>query len=88
MKFEKAFEAFAAFLETFSVAMTAASSINPVVIFFRCKSKFFVFQRFFFRPTQTSEHQIHTKFLTKFRLSGNRRSSRSFGRKQITVYGG
>jgi hypothetical protein len=30
MKFEKAFEAFAAFLETFSVAMTAANSINPV----------------------------------------------------------
>jgi hypothetical protein len=37
MKFEKAFEAFAAFLETFSVAMTAANSINPVVIFFRCE---------------------------------------------------
>jgi hypothetical protein len=36
MKFEKAFEAYAAFLETFSVAMTAANSINPVVIFFRC----------------------------------------------------
>jgi hypothetical protein len=37
MKFEKAFEAFAAFLETFSVAMTAANSINPVVNFFRCE---------------------------------------------------
>jgi hypothetical protein len=37
MKFEKAFEAFAAFLETLSVAMTAANSINPVVNFFRCK---------------------------------------------------
>jgi hypothetical protein len=37
MKFEKAFEAFAAFLETLSLAiMTAANSINPVVIFFRC----------------------------------------------------
>jgi hypothetical protein len=36
MKFEKAFEAFAAFLETLSVAMTAANSINPVVNFFRC----------------------------------------------------
>jgi hypothetical protein len=36
MKFEKAFEAFAGFLETFSAAMTAANSINPVVIFFRC----------------------------------------------------
>jgi hypothetical protein len=39
MKFEKAFEAFAAFLETLSVAMTAANSINPVVIFFRCATK-------------------------------------------------
>jgi hypothetical protein len=36
MKFEKAFEAFAAFLETLSVAMTAANFINPVVNFFRC----------------------------------------------------
>jgi hypothetical protein len=36
MKFEKALEAFAAFLETLSVAMTAANSINPVVNFFRC----------------------------------------------------
>jgi hypothetical protein len=36
MKFKKAFEVFAAFLETFSVAMTAANFINPVVIFFRC----------------------------------------------------
>jgi hypothetical protein len=36
MKFEKAFEAFAVFLETLSVAMTAANSINPVVNFFRC----------------------------------------------------
>jgi hypothetical protein len=36
MKFEKVFEAFAAFLETFSVAMTAANSINLVVIFFLC----------------------------------------------------
>jgi hypothetical protein len=41
MKFEKAFEAYVAFLETFSVAMTAANSINPVVIFFRCKRVFF-----------------------------------------------
>jgi hypothetical protein len=32
MKFEKAF---VAFLETLSVAMTAANSTNPVVIFFR-----------------------------------------------------
>jgi hypothetical protein len=32
--------------------------------------------------TETSEYQIHTKFLTKFRLlSGNRRNSRIFGRK-------
>jgi hypothetical protein len=37
MKFEKALEAFAAFLETLSVAMTAANSINPVVNFFRCR---------------------------------------------------
>jgi hypothetical protein len=37
MKFIKAFEAYAAFLETFSVAMTAANSINSVVNFFRCK---------------------------------------------------
>jgi hypothetical protein len=36
MKFKKAFEAFVAYLETFSVAMTAADSINPLVIFFRC----------------------------------------------------
>jgi hypothetical protein len=36
MIFQKAFEAFAAFLETLSVAMTAANSINPVVNFFRC----------------------------------------------------
>jgi hypothetical protein len=36
MKFEKAFEAFAAFMETLSVVMTAAYSINPVVNFFRC----------------------------------------------------
>jgi hypothetical protein len=36
MKFEKTFEAFAAFLETLSVAMTAANSINSVVNFFRC----------------------------------------------------
>jgi hypothetical protein len=36
MKFEKAFIAFRAFLETLSVAMTAANSTNPVVIFFRC----------------------------------------------------
>jgi hypothetical protein len=36
MKFEKAFEAFATFLETLSVAMTAAYSINQVVNFFRC----------------------------------------------------
>jgi hypothetical protein len=34
MKFEKAFEAFATFLETLSEAMTAANSINPVVNFF------------------------------------------------------
>jgi hypothetical protein len=34
MKFEKAFEAFVAFLETLSEAMTAANSTNPVVIFF------------------------------------------------------
>jgi hypothetical protein len=33
MKFGEAFEAFAAFLETFSEAMTAANFINPVVIF-------------------------------------------------------
>jgi hypothetical protein len=38
MKFEKAFEAFVAFLETLSVAMTAAHSTNPVVDFFRCKN--------------------------------------------------
>jgi hypothetical protein len=37
MKFGKAFEAFAAFLETLPVAMTAANSINPVVNFFRCR---------------------------------------------------
>jgi hypothetical protein len=37
MKFEKTFEAFAAFLETLSVAMTAANSINSVVNFFRCR---------------------------------------------------
>jgi hypothetical protein len=37
MKFEKAFEAFVAFLETLSVAMTAANSTNPVVDFFRCR---------------------------------------------------
>jgi hypothetical protein len=36
MKFEKAFVAFRAFLETLSVAMTAANSTNPVVNFFRC----------------------------------------------------
>ena len=30
--------------------------------------------------------QIITKFLPKFRLSGNRTISRSFGRKKITVY--
>jgi hypothetical protein len=42
MKFENAFEAFAAFLETLSVAMTAANSINPVVNFFRCISLFMV----------------------------------------------
>jgi hypothetical protein len=34
MKFENAFVAFRAFLETLSVAMTAANSTNPVVIFF------------------------------------------------------
>jgi hypothetical protein len=39
MKFEKAFEAFVAFLETLSVAMTAANSTNPVVDFFRCSIK-------------------------------------------------
>jgi hypothetical protein len=38
MKFEKTFEAFAAFPETLSVAMTAANSINSVVNFFRCIS--------------------------------------------------
>jgi hypothetical protein len=38
MKFEKTFEAFAAFLETLSVAMTAANSINSVVNFFRCRN--------------------------------------------------
>jgi hypothetical protein len=37
MKFKKAFEAFAAFLETFSVAMTAANFINPVVFFSVCR---------------------------------------------------
>jgi hypothetical protein len=36
MKFDKAFEAFVAFLETLSVAMTASNSTNPVVDFFRC----------------------------------------------------
>jgi hypothetical protein len=41
MQFEKAFEAFAAFLETLSVAMTAANSINPVVNFFRCTERSF-----------------------------------------------
>jgi hypothetical protein len=40
MKFENAFEAFAAFLETLSVAMTAVNSINPVVNFFRCSAHF------------------------------------------------
>jgi hypothetical protein len=40
MKFEKAFEAYAAFLETFSVMATAANSISPVVIYFRCTLKF------------------------------------------------
>jgi hypothetical protein len=39
------------------------------------KPKLFVLQRIFFRPTET--YQIYTKF----RLSGNRRYSRSFGRK-------
>jgi hypothetical protein len=43
MKFEKAFEAFAAFLETLSVAMTAANSINPVVNFFGVRSLLFLF---------------------------------------------
>jgi hypothetical protein len=36
MKFEKAVIAFRAFLETLSVAMTAANNTNPVVNFFRC----------------------------------------------------
>jgi hypothetical protein len=43
---KKTFEAFAAFLETLSVAMTAANSINSVVNFFRCiyyKEKFVFF---------------------------------------------
>jgi hypothetical protein len=35
MKFEKAFVAFRSFLETLSVAMTAANSTDPVVNFFR-----------------------------------------------------
>jgi hypothetical protein len=39
MKFEKAFEAFVAFLDTLSEAMTAANSTNPVVNFFRCTLK-------------------------------------------------
>jgi hypothetical protein len=39
-----------------------------------------------FFSSESSEYQIHTKFRTKFRLSGNRRNSRSFGRKLITVY--
>jgi hypothetical protein len=51
------------------------------------------FYKDFFCPTETSsvfatktlEYQIHTKFLTKFRLSKNRRNSRSFVRKCITV---
>jgi hypothetical protein len=51
-----------------------------------CKEFFFVLPklrelipRFF--ATETSEYQIYTKFLTKLRLCGNRRNSRSFGRK-------
>jgi hypothetical protein len=51
MKFEMAFEAFAASLETLSVAMTAANSINPVVNFFRCsveKNENFVLLIFIF----------------------------------------
>jgi hypothetical protein len=39
-----------------------------------------------FFATETSEYQIYTKFLTKFRLSGNRRNFRSFRWKWITVY--
>jgi hypothetical protein len=34
---------------------------------------------------ETSEYQIHTKFLTKYWLSENRRNSRSFRRKWNTV---
>jgi hypothetical protein len=34
-----------------------------------------------FFATETSKYQIHTKFLAKFRLSENRRNSRSFVRK-------
>jgi hypothetical protein len=45
MKFEKAFEAFVAFLKKIlSVAMTAANSTNPVVNFFRCVLLSFVQQ--------------------------------------------
>jgi hypothetical protein len=51
-----------------------------------CKQIFFVLPilrvlipKFF--ATETLEYQIHAKFLTKFRLSGNRRNSRSFGWK-------
>jgi hypothetical protein len=49
--------------------------------------KLFVLQRFIlsYRNFGCSKYKIHTKFLTKFRLSlsGNRRNSRSFGRKWI-----
>jgi hypothetical protein len=52
-----------------------------------CKEIFFVLPKLRllipgFFVTETSEYQIHTKFLTKFRLSRsrlNRRNSRSFG---------
>jgi hypothetical protein len=40
LKFEKPF---VAFLETLSVAMTAANSTNPVVIFFRCTVRIQIF---------------------------------------------
>jgi hypothetical protein len=60
------------------------------------KPKLLVLQRFFFCLTETSGVDSgifcdrnfgisNTTKITKFRLSGNRRNSRSFGRKWITV---
>jgi hypothetical protein len=57
MKFEKAFVAFRAFLETLSVAMTAANSTNPVVNFFRCIEQ--IGKNHVYSSPQKKDEEVH-----------------------------